>query len=129
MNDVWTDPAATLYTRCPHRQGSLFTTAQIQAENLRSLIETFGATKESNNDPTMCERHATLLSKYQKAVATFSSTLTALEEARATLSRDEYQRIAGYVDQARIEAEHARIELERHIEECGCFPSVHAPQS
>jgi exonuclease VII small subunit len=71
----------------------------------------------------MCNEHAQLLKNYQKAVATFSEALEALEAARATVSRDEYQRMAGYVDQAHTKWQHARDALQQHTAEHGCYPS------
>ena len=73
----------------------------------------------------MCEKHRELLKAYREAVATFSTKLDALEAARATAARVEYRRMAGNVDQARLDSEKARIALEKHTAEHGCFPSVH----
>ena len=77
----------------------------------------------------MCEEHRDLLKAYREAVATFSGTLEALETARATAARDEYQRMAQQVEEARLGSEKTRIALEKHTAEHGCFPSVHKPQT
>ncbi len=68
----------------------------------------------------MCERHWELLEAYQKAVALFSTTLDALQASRATVKKDEYERMRAYVEQTRLIAEDARMDLERHIVEHGC---------
>jgi hypothetical protein len=68
----------------------------------------------------MCERHSELLAAYQKAVALFSTTLDALQAARAIVVKDEYDRMRNYVEQTRLKAEDARIDLERHVVEHGC---------
>jgi hypothetical protein len=68
----------------------------------------------------MCERHTELLTAYQKAVALFSTTLDALQAARANVAKDEYERMRNYVEQTRIISENARIDLERHVAEHGC---------
>jgi hypothetical protein len=77
----------------------------------------------------MCERQAELLSAYLKAVATFSTTLSALEAARATVLRHEYDRLANYVNQAHSRSDLAKNELEKHTSEHGCFQSVRAAQA
>jgi RNase P subunit RPR2 len=68
----------------------------------------------------MCERHTELLTAYQKAVALFSTTLDALQAARANVAKDEYDRMRNYVEQTRMISENARIDLERHVAEHGC---------
>jgi RNase P subunit RPR2 len=68
----------------------------------------------------MCDRHSELLAAYQKAVALFSMTLDALQAGRATVEKQEYERMRSYVEQTRLIAEDARMELERHVAEHGC---------
>jgi hypothetical protein len=68
----------------------------------------------------MCEQHWELLAAYQKAVVLFSTTLDALQSSRATLVQDEYKRMRNYVEQTRLLAEDARIDLDRHVAEHGC---------
>jgi hypothetical protein len=68
----------------------------------------------------MCEQHDELLATYQKAVALFSTTLDALQAGRATIARGEYERMRSYVEQTRLKAEDARVDLERHVAEHGC---------
>jgi hypothetical protein len=69
----------------------------------------------------MCDEYGSLLSEYQKAVSRFSTTLVALEAGRRTVGRAEYARMLGYVDQARLYSERARINLEKHTAEHGCL--------
>ena len=68
----------------------------------------------------MCDRHRELLDSYQQAVSRFSATLEALRAAHGTISKQEYGRLYGYVEQARGTSEQARLDLERHIAEHGC---------
>lgn len=73
-----------------------------------------------NDCTVMCEHHRELLDLYQKAVSRFSTTLEALQAAHATVSKQEYGRLYGYLEQARIASEQARLDLERHVAEHGC---------
>ena len=68
----------------------------------------------------MCEHHRELLDSYQHAVSRFSAALEALKASQATVSKQEYDRLYGYVEQARIACEEARLTLERHVAEHGC---------
>jgi hypothetical protein len=77
----------------------------------------------------MCEERCSLLKIYQETVATFSTTLYALEAARSTVSRVEYERLAGYVDQARLNSEVAREDLEKHNVEHRCSRTAQAEAS
>jgi RNase P subunit RPR2 len=68
----------------------------------------------------MCERHWELLEAYQRAVALFSTTLDALQASRATVKKVEYDRMRNYVEQTRLIAEDARMDLQQHVTEHGC---------
>jgi len=68
----------------------------------------------------MCDRHRELLDTYQQAVSRFSVTLEALRASRGAVSKQEYGRLYGYVEQARAASEQARLDLERHVAEHGC---------
>ena len=70
----------------------------------------------------VCEEHSKLLKAYQQSVTKFSATLNALEAARPNTLREEYQRMAGYVEQARLNSDQARAELDTHSSEHGCYP-------
>jgi hypothetical protein len=74
----------------------------------------------------MCEEHARLLNGYLQSVATFSTTLNAIAAAGASVPRDEYDRLAGYVEQSRLKSDQARTDLERHATEHGCYPCLSA---
>jgi hypothetical protein len=49
----------------------------------------------------MCEHHRELLDLYRQAVSRFSATLEALKASQGTISKQEYERLYGYVEQAR----------------------------
>jgi hypothetical protein len=68
----------------------------------------------------MCDKQHELLKTYQRAVNTFSIALDAMEASRGCIGPEEYKRMEGYVEQARLNAEQARIDLERHKAEHGC---------
>jgi hypothetical protein len=68
----------------------------------------------------MCDKQHELLKSYQRGVNTFSVALDALEASRGIIEQEEYKRMEGYVEQARLNAEQARIDLERHRGEHGC---------
>jgi hypothetical protein len=68
----------------------------------------------------MCEHHRELLDMYQKAVSRFGATLEALRVSQGTISKQEYDRLYGYVEQARMASEQARLDLERHVAQHGC---------
>jgi len=89
-------------------------------------IETFGGNPQSNTKSTMCEGHRELLTAYREAIATLSSALDALEAARPTTGRAEYQRMAKRVDEAQAASEKAKVALEKHTREHGCFPTMNA---
>ncbi len=68
----------------------------------------------------MCEKHAALLQAYQKAVSQLRTALDALQAAIPTAPKEEYHRMRGYMEQSRVSAEQARIDLETHVREHGC---------
>jgi hypothetical protein len=68
----------------------------------------------------MCAEHARLLKAYQQSMALFSLTLVAFEAAKATVSRDEFRRQAGYFEQACMRGDRARVELDKHKLEHKC---------
>ena len=74
----------------------------------------------------MCEKHRELLKAYSEAVATLSTTLDALATVRATATRAEYRQAADCVAKARLDSEGARVALEKHAAEHGCFPLMNA---
>ena len=68
----------------------------------------------------MCERHRELLDLYQKQVAHYSAALEAFQLARRTATKPDYDRHYGYVEQSRMKAEQARLNVEEHVSEHGC---------
>ena len=50
----------------------------------------------------------------------------AMEAASETVSKEEYHRMRGYVEQSRVTSEQARINLDQHLSEHGCVDSVAA---
>jgi hypothetical protein len=78
---------------------------------------------------SQCERLAEHWSAYQKALAMFSMTLIALEEARPSVTLPEYHRLVRYVDQAQAAMNQTRQALEKHTAEHGCFVLVHAAKA
>jgi hypothetical protein len=69
----------------------------------------------------MCEEHAKLFNDYLQSVATFSTTMDAMAAAGASVPRHEYERLAEYVEQARLKSDQARADLQRHATEHGCY--------
>lgn len=67
----------------------------------------------------LCAEHSQLLETYQKAVALFSASTTALKES----SRDDCERLTLYAEEARLRSEQARLDWERHRINHGCCPS------
>jgi len=63
----------------------------------------------------MCAEHRALLDTYHKAVALYSTAVEALKASRGTTSKDDYARHYGYVEQTRLKAEQARLDLENHV--------------
>lgn len=63
---------------------------------------------------------------YERATDTFSLTVKALELARPTVPRSEYERLAKYSRQAHAKVDQARNELDRHIAEHDCSSAISA---
>ena len=74
----------------------------------------------------VCAEYAELLKAYQQSMALFSLTMGALEAVRATVSKDEYWRQVGYLEQARMRADQARAELDKHTTVHDCSPALSA---
>jgi hypothetical protein len=68
----------------------------------------------------MCERHRELFEVYQKEVARYTATVEALKAVMFSEDKQDVQRHHGYVEQARIKSEQARLNLQQHIAEHGC---------
>jgi hypothetical protein len=93
------------------------------------FLETLEAPKEPDLLIPMCERHAQLLRAYQKAVAVHSTTLDALEAARPTTSRQEYERLTRYVEQAHSNMSLAPYQMKMHARAHDCLPLAHAARA
>ena len=74
----------------------------------------------------MCEQYGELLYIYQKAVALFHRTLEAVEVARPTVSKLDYERLVKYAEQAQSKVERAADELKVHAAKHDCFPAAGA---
>jgi hypothetical protein len=68
-----------------------------------------------------CEEQSKLLSAYRRAVSHYSTAVEAMEAAGETVSKEEYHRVRGYVEQSRMISEEARVNLDRHLSEHGCL--------
>lgn len=75
--------------------------------------------EEMPTERPLCAEHTRLLEAYQKAVARFSSSMTALREA----ALEDCDRFTFYTEQARLCSERARIAWEAHRMDHGCVPS------
>ncbi len=67
------------------------------------------------------EEQSKLLSAYRRAVSHYSTAVEAMEAAGETVSKEEYHRMRGYVEQSRMISEQARIALNHHLSEHGCM--------
>jgi hypothetical protein len=70
---------------------------------------------------SMCEEQSKLLSAYRRAVGHYNTAVEAMEAASETVTKAEYHRMRGYVEQSRVISEEARIALDRHLSEHGCL--------
>ena len=73
---------------------------------------------------SMCEEQSKLLSAYRRAVSHYSTAVEAMEAASETVSKEEYHRMRGYVEQSRMISEQARINLDHHLAEHGCVETI-----
>ena len=67
-----------------------------------------------------CDERARLLNEYNSATMAFSASVAELVQKAGTTLQGEYNRLKNAADQARIAAEQARLNLEKHIAEHGC---------
>ena len=68
----------------------------------------------------MCEEKKRLVEWYEQMHAAQGKSITALKENVGTISQSEYKALRVVVEDARLEAEHARIELDAHVLQHGC---------
>jgi hypothetical protein len=67
-----------------------------------------------------CEEKARLLVAYQTRAHLYSLSVDQIQQARSTTKREVYRELIRLSDNARIQCERARIELESHLSEHGC---------
>ena len=71
--------------------------------------------------PTVpCEERDRLLTLYKTGVAHYSATINDLNLTRGKSSREEYDRLLSFSQDAWRLAENARLALDRHTEKHGC---------
>lgn len=63
----------------------------------------------------ICDQQIKLIAAFQDSASLVSVALEALQAARATTAKIEYERLLGYVEQAILRAEQARLNLEEHM--------------
>jgi hypothetical protein len=73
----------------------------------------------------MCQQYTELLGAYQEAAVLFNRVLEAMEAARPTAAKLEYQRIVKYAEQAHARMEEKLDELKTHAAAHHCFPVAH----
>lgn len=73
----------------------------------------------------MCQQYTELLSAHQKAVALFNRAIEAMEAARPTSAKPEYERMVKYAEQAHGRMEQAADALKAHAATHNCFSVVH----
>lgn len=62
----------------------------------------------------LCEEKIRLAKVYDTATANFSEAVAELHRRMGTSPKDEYDRIKGASEEARLRSEQARLALERH---------------
>jgi hypothetical protein len=72
---------------------------------------------DAGQQTAICPECFRLVRAYQKSVTVFSTALEALQAARAATVKIEYQRMWGYVQEAKASAEEAREDLDKHTQE------------
>ncbi len=77
----------------------------------------------------MCHQYTELLGAYQKALALFDGVVEAMEAARPTSAKLEYQRIVKYAEQAHARMEEAGDKLKAHAAAHRCLPGVHTAKA
>jgi hypothetical protein len=67
-----------------------------------------------------CVEKLRLVDAYRKATEDLLTSLTDLHRKMGTVEKDEYDRLRRITDDDRMKAEHARLEMERHIADHRC---------
>ena len=75
---------------------------------------------ESKPGPFVCDERTRLLNEYSSATLALSASVDELIQNTGTGLKAEYMRLNNATDRARIAAEQAHINLEKHVAEHGC---------
>jgi hypothetical protein len=67
-----------------------------------------------------CLEKTRLVDAYRKATEMLLASLTELHSRMGTVEKDEYDRLRRITDEDRMKAEHARLEMERHVADHQC---------
>ena len=69
----------------------------------------------------ICDQQIKLIATFQAAASLLNVALEALQAARATTAKIEYERLRDYVKQAKLRVEQARLNLEEHLHAHACL--------
>jgi len=72
----------------------------------------------------VCDERTRLLNDYSSATLALSASVDELIQKTGTALKAEYNRLKNATDQARIGAEQARLNLERHVAEHRCASQI-----
>jgi len=72
------------------------------------------------NKSAQCEEKTRLVSEYNRATTIFSDAVEQLHKRIGTSSKDEYESLTRATEDARMQAEEARLMMERHVKDHGC---------
>ena len=67
-----------------------------------------------------CVEKTRLVDAYRKATEMLLESLTELHSRMGTVEKDGYDRLRKITDEDRMKAEHARLEMERHVADHQC---------
>jgi hypothetical protein len=70
--------------------------------------------------PMPCNERTLLLNVYRAKVAAYSASVNDLTLTRDKLPKEDYDRLAAIMEQARTTSEVARLAIDRHTLEHGC---------
>ena len=68
----------------------------------------------------VCDERTRLLHEYNSAILALSASVVELVQKTGTTLKGEFGRLKNVADQARIVAEQARLNFEKHVAEHGC---------
>lgn len=67
-----------------------------------------------------CAEKRRLVAEYEAATALFSEEVTLLHRKMGTSSKEEYERLNGIANEARVRSERARLAVEQHASSHDC---------